>query len=453
MVSECRLTNGIRVVSEQIASSNSVAFGVWIAVGSQNEHIGNNGIAHMIEHMVFKGTEKRTAVQIADEIAEVGGNVDAYTSKEVTSYYAWVLPENLSKTIDLLGDMLSHSQFLEEEFEKEKSIVMEEIDMYKDSPEDVAHEMLQKKVWDPHPLGFLISGERQTVETFTREEVLQFMKDYYTADRMILSVAGNFDREKVLAMLETAFGGFVSSSEKGPMTASVVTPEFIFGSTPGSIQGSTSGFIPEFTPAIYIEEKDIEQTHINLAFDSICSTGKERYTFAVLNSILGGSVNSRMFMKIREEMGIAYAIYSYGSTYQAAGLFHIYAGVNPSQVENCIAAMGEQIRIFAKEGPTAAELIRAKEQIKTDLMIQYESTKGHMNSNAKELRLFGRVVPLSDTLALVNQVKAEDVIAAMEQYFHLEKVGVGLVGNLDWIAEDHCSKIKKIDWIQSLLNL
>lgn len=430
MVSECRLTNGIKVVCEQIASSNSVAFGVWITVGSQDENEKNNGIAHMIEHMIFKGTQKRTAVQIADEIAEVGGNVDAYTSKEVTSYYAWVLPENLPKTIDLLGDMLSHSQFLEEEFEKEKSIVMEEIDMYKDSPEDVVHEMLQKKVWEPHPLGFLISGERQTVEAFTREEVLQFMKEHYTADRMILSIAGNFNQADVLSMLEAAFGGFAISSKK---MATATTPIFI--------------------PAVYIEEKDIEQMHINVVFDSIRSVAKERYTFSVLNSILGGSVNSRMFMKIREEMGIAYAIYSYGSTYQTAGLFHIYAGVNPSQVENCLSAMGEQIRIFAKEGPTTAELIRAKEQIKTDLMIQYESTKGHMNSNAKELRMFGRIIPLSDTLAFVNQVKKEDVIEAMEQYFHLETMGAGLVGNLEWISDKNCDKIREIDWVRERFDL
>lgn len=427
MVLEYQLTNGIKVVCEEIGSSSSVAFGVWIAVGSQNENKKNNGIAHMIEHMVFKGTEKRTSVQIADEIAEVGGNVDAYTSKTVTSYYAWVLPENLRKTIDLLGDMLSHSLFLEEEFEKEKSIVMEEIDMYKDSPEDVVHEMLQKKVWEPHPLGFLISGERQIVETFTREEVQQFMKEYYTADRMILSVAGNFDTTEVIAMLEEAFGGFFPSSFVPEITA------------------------PVFTPAVYIEEKDIEQMHINLVFDSIRSVAKERYTFAVLNSILGGSVNSRMFMKIREEMGIAYAIYSYGSTYQTAGLFHIYAGVNPSQVESCIQAMGEQIRIFTKEGPTAAELVRAKEQIKTDLMIQGESTKGHMNNNAKEMRLFGKVISLSDTLALVNQVKREDVIEAMERYFQLEKIGAGLVGNLEWMAEKERKKVESMEWICELL--
>ena len=187
--------------------------------------------------------------------------------------------------------------------------------------------------------------------------------------------------------------------------------------------------------------------HINLVFDSISSVAKERYTFAVLNSILGGSVNSRMFMKIREEMGIAYAIYSYGSSYRTAGLFHIYAGVNPSQVENCIRAMGEQIRLFAKEGPTQAELIRAKEQIKTDLMIQCESTKGHMNSNAKELRQFGKVIPLRHTLDLVNQVEKEDVLRAMKQYFTLEKVGVGLVGNLEW----RTGKEESLEWIRSLL--
>lgn len=423
MVSECQLTNGIRVVCDPIASANSAAFGVWVAVGSQNENEKNNGIAHMIEHMVFKGTKKRTAAQIADEIAEVGGNVDAYTSKEVTAYYAWVLPENLGKTIDLLGDMLSDSQFFEEEFEKEKGIVMEEIDMYKDSPEDAAHEMLQKKIWASHPLGFLISGERKTVEKFTREDIKQFMEQYYTADRIILSVAGNFEKTEVIARMEEAFGTFCTSSKISDLT------------------------VPVFHPAIYTEEKDIEQIHINVAFDSITSVAEERYTFSVLNSILGGSANSRMFMKIREEMGIAYAIYSYGSTYKTAGLFHIYAGVNPSQLEHCIWAMGEQIRNFAKEGPTAAELVRAKEQIKTDLMIQYESTKGHMNSNAKEMMLFGKVASLSDTWNLVNRVKREEVVDAMERYFTSEKMGIGLVGNL----EQRTGKEEEMEWAQGVI--
>lgn len=421
MVLECQLTNGIRVVYDRIESANSVAFGVRIAVGSQNENKKNNGIAHMIEHMVFKGTKKRTAAQIADEIADVGGNVDAYTSKEVTFYYAWVLPEHLKKTIRLLEDMLFHSQFLEEEFEKEKSIVMEEIDMYKDSPEDVVHEMLQKKVWEPHPLGFLISGERETVEEFTRDEVKQFMEWHYTADRIILSVAGAFDPVEILALLEETFGEVPFSLQSPELT------------------------IPQFTPSVYIEKKDIEQVHINLVFESISSIAKERYTFSVLNSILGGNVNSRMFMKIREEMGIAYAIYSYGSSYKTTGLFHIYAGVNPFQVENCIQAMGEQIRIFAKEGPTAVELVRAKEQIKTDLMIQYESTKGHMNSNAKELMIFGKVASLQETLAMVNQVKREDVIEVMNQYFSLEKIGIGLVGNLEGIEGEPIG----IEWVRN----
>lgn len=407
MISEHQLTNGMRVVCDRIASANSVAIGVLVNAGSQNENKKNNGIAHMIEHMVFKGTQKRTSTQIANEIAEVGGNVDAYTSKEITSYYAWVLKENLGKTIELLGDMLLHSQFNEEEFEKEKSIVMEEIDMYKDSPEDVVHEMLQKKVWKDHPLGFLISGEHETIENFSRDDLKQFMKEYYTAEHMILSLAGDFEVKEVLPMLEEAFGGFSKSCKVPEVT------------------------VPVFTPAIYVEEKGIEQIHINIAFDSISSVAKERYTFSVLNSILGGSVNSRMFMKIREEMGIAYAIYTYGSSFKKAGLFHIYAGVSPSQTMNCIEAMGEQIRLFMKEGPAKDEILRAKEQIKTDLIIQYESTKGHMNSNAKELWLFGRIVPLMDTISKVNQVSRDDIMEAVNAYFSVKKLGVALVGNLD----------------------
>lgn len=420
MVKEYRLTNGMRVVCDKIDSANSTAFGVWVSVGSQNETKENNGIAHMIEHMVFKGTRKRTSVQIADEIAQVGGNVDAYTSKEVTFYYAWVLKENLRKTVELLGDMLLHSQFYEEEFEKEKGIVMEEIDMYKDSPEDVVHEMLQKRVWENHPLGFLISGEHENIERFTREQLVDFMKKHYIADKMVLSVAGDFDEVEILPILEEVFGAF--SSEK-------------------SLESIT---VPVFHPSIYVEEKDIEQMHINLAFRSITSVAKERYTFSVLNAILGGGVNSRMFMKIREEMGIAYAIYTYGSSFEKAGLFHIYAGVNPSHMKSCIEAMGEEIRRFTKEGPSLKEILCAKEQIKTDLIIQCESTKGHMNSNAKELFLFGEVIPLQETISMVNKVSREDIMNAMQSYFLTDKLGIALVGNFDKKQEWNLGKVKAL---------
>ncbi|MBP3543942.1 MAG: insulinase family protein [Lachnospiraceae bacterium] len=407
MVGQYQLGNGIRVVCEQVDYAHSVAMGVWIQTGSAYETLENNGIAHMVEHMLFKRTQRRTARKIADETADIGGNLDAYTSKEFTSYYVWVLKENLAQSIDLLGDMLTNSLFLDEDLEKEKDIVMEEIDMYKDSPEDVVHEVLQKSLWKNHPLGYLISGEKEIVAEFRGEDLRRFVKEYYTADNMIISIAGNICWEEVSGLLEEAFGKIPLAKDKHSLT------------------------IPVFHPCVYLEEKDIEQLHLNLAFDSVTSVSQERYAFSVLNAILGGGVNSRLFLKVREEMGLAYAVYSYGSTFQKAGLFHIYAGLNANQLEPAIEAMGQELKLLKKEAPSEEEIIRAREQIKTDLIIQGENIKGRMNSNAKELLLFGHVISLEDTLAMINRVHKKELMDCLDKWFDREKMAFAIAGNLE----------------------
>lgn len=421
MVERYQLSNGIRVVCEQIDYAHSVAFGVWIRTGSAYETLNNNGIAHMVEHMVFKRTKRRTARQIADETADIGGNLDAYTSKEFTSYYVWVLKENLAQSIDLLGDMLTGSLFLDEDLEKEKDIVMEEIDMYKDSPEDVVHEMLQKSIWDRHPLGYLISGEKETVEGFSGEDLRRFVKEHYTAENIIISVAGNVSWQEIGGMLEEAFGGIPKS---------------------GSVRELVT---PTFCPCVYLEEKDIEQVHLNLAYDSITSVAEERYAFSVLNAILGGGVNSRLFLKVREEMGLAYSVYSYGSTFQKAGLFHIYAGLNANMLEPAIEAMGQEIRLLKNTLPGEEEIARAREQIKTDLIIQGENIKGRMNSNAKELLLFDRVISLEDTLRMMNQVHGDELQSCLDKWFQKEHMAFAIVGNL----EEMPNRLRELDVLQS----
>ncbi|MBO5278963.1 MAG: insulinase family protein [Lachnospiraceae bacterium] len=411
MVKQYQLCNGIRVVCEQVDYAHSVALGVWIRTGSAYETAKNNGIAHMAEHMLFKRTERRTARQIADETADIGGNLDACTSKEFTSYYVWVLKENLAQSIDLLGDMLTNSLFLDEDLEKEKDIVMEEIDMYKDSPEDVVHEMLQKSLWKDHPLGYLISGERETVESFTGEDLRKFVKEHYTAENTVISVAGNVSFEEIREQLAKAFGGIARAKKIHRLDT------------------------PLFTPCVYLEEKDIEQVHINLAYDSITSVAEERYAFSVLNAILGGGVNSRLFLKVREELGLAYSVYSYGSTFQKAGLFHMYAGLNANQLEPAIEAMGQELRLLKRELPEEEEIARAREQIKTDLIIQGENIRGRMNSNAKELMLFDRVISLEDTLDMINRVHAAELEECLKKWFDRDRMAFAVAGNLEEMPE------------------
>lgn len=420
MINQYTLKNGMKVVFEQMEHVHSVSFGVWVFAGSKDEQEFNNGIAHMVEHMVFKGTKTRSAKDIADETAAIGGNINAYTSKEFTSYYARILKEHLKEAIGLFGDMIINSNMSQEELEKEKGIVIEEIDMYNDSPEDLSHEVLQKKVWDKHPLGYLISGERNTVLSFTSEDLHKFVKDYYVGENMVISLAGNFNEKETLKWLEDVFGKIARKGKEK------------FNSS------------PIFQPCLYVENKDVEQIHLNIVYDSITSVMEERYGFAVLNSILGGSVNSRLFLRIREELGITYSIYTYGSSFQEAGLFHIYAAMNPNQFSVVMEEIGKELKKFLDEGPKKDELFYAKEQIKTDLIIQEESTKYRMNSNAKSILQFGTIVTLEEVIEKVNKVSREDCIRYMEEYFKSENTGIGIVGNVD--------KLKKSELSQKLLS-
>lgn len=419
MINQYSLKNGMKVVCEQMEHVHSVSFGVWVFAGSKDEKESDNGIAHMVEHMVFKGTKTKTAKDIADETAAIGGNINAYTSKEFTSYYARVLKEHLKRAIALIGDMLINSTMSQEELEKEKGIVLEEIDMYNDSPEDLSHEVLQKKVWENHPLGYLISGERETVLSLTEDDLHRFLLDYYVGENMVISLAGNFDEKETLLWLEEIFGRL---PKKGKVKSNPV---------------------PVFKPCLYVEKKDVEQIHLNIVYDSITSLAEERYGFSILNSILGGSVNSRLFLRIREELGITYSIYTYGSSFIEAGLFHIYAAMNPNQFPKVIEEIGKELKKFLKEGPLGGELIHAKEQIKTDLIIQEESTKYRMNSNAKSLLQFGEIITLEEVIDKVNKISKEDCVNYMAKYFDKARTGIGIVGNVEKLnpSEINCDAL------------
>lgn len=401
------LKNGIRIVTEKMPHVYSASIGIWIYAGSSDENIKNNGIAHMIEHMLFKGTKNRTARQLADDTAAVGGEINAYTSKEFTSLYACVLSEHLPKTIELLGDMLNNSLFDEDDLEKEKNIVMDEIDMYKDSPEDVVHEMLQMAVWENHPLGYLISGEKDIVKGFTSEELRSFINDYYVGENIVISVAGRFDEVEVIKLLEAEFSGIKAKGKE----------KFLE--------------VPEFKPARYLEEKDIEQIHLNLAFKASAAGADDRYAYTVMNNILGGGVNSRLFMRIREELGLTYSIYSYGSTFFNAGLFHICASLNPEQFEAVATETLMVINELRDKGPDEKELLYAKEQIKTDLLLQCESSKAIMNQNAKDLFLYDEVQSVDKILGMINSISREDIMKCLKDMTADNGFGLAVAGNIN----------------------
>ncbi len=403
-----QLSNKVTVVTEVLPYLQSASLGIWIRAGSSDENESNNGIAHIIEHMLFKGTKNRSAKQIADEMARIGGNMNAFTSKECTSYYATTLSEHLPIAIDIISDMLTNSLIDDRALKKEKGVIIEEIDMYDDSPEDLVHEMLQQRIWKDHPLGYMISGTKKIVRSVTREQILDFMDTYYVGENMIISVAGHFNEDEIISLLEEKFGSIKAESSKANKERSM----------------------PEYNRVQCKRHKDIEQLHCNIAFDCISYLSEDRYVLSVLNSILGGSVNSRLFQKIRENSGLTYSIYSYGSSYRDTGLFHIYAAMNPSQTPVVIKKIYQILADIKKKGVTAEELSMTKEQIKTELILGNESAKSRMNSNGKALLNRGRLMPIDELIEGINRVSRTKIIDFANQYLNPVTASVSLVGNL-----------------------
>lgn len=401
------LDNGVKVVFEQNRHLNSVTVGVWIGVGSRDEDEYNNGIAHMIEHMLFKGTETMSSEELAIRTAIIGGGLNAYTSKENTEFYCKTLPSCLKEAIDILGDMICNSKLDEEDLEKEKGVVCEEIDMYKDSPEDSVHELLQKKIWKKDSLGYLISGRKRNVKSFTSEQLKEFMKNYYNGSNMVVSVAGKFNKRETLSWIQKAF------SQVHPFSDSL------------NIRTRTT---PGYKKATVVKEKDIEQLHMNLAFTAPSFMDDSRYTAVILNSILGGDVNSRLFQGVREKYGLTYSVYSYGSSFSDTGLLHIYAAMNEQQKDKVYELVTDIIENMRKKGITKEELENAKKQTVVEMTLNRDSTVSLMSSNARNVIYNMPFEPFCNRIDRINKVTVADVNSLIERDLRLESMSMGLIG-------------------------
>lgn len=400
------LSNGLTVVLEPMRHLKSVSFGIWIKVGSVNETKENNGISHVIEHMFFKGTSNRSAKKLADDMAELGGNMNAYTSKECTTFYVTTLDAYIGKAVELCADLLKNSLFQEADLKKELEVILEEIDMYNDSPEDLVHEMLQNQVWKDHPLGYLISGEKQVVSQFKRQDLIAFHDTYYTADRMVISVAGSFEEESLFDLLEQ---------------------EFSFIPRRGVLETAT---VPTYYPSVYHKSMDIEQVHMNIGFPCIDYHSEEKYTLSVINSIFGGSDNSRLFQRIREEQGLVYSIYSYESLFQNAGLFQIDVVLNPKKREIVFEEIMQIIEEFKTTIIKEEELTRVKEQLKVELMIGVESSRNRMSNHGKSMLMRKQITPIEVVIEKIQKVSPEQVQMFAQKYWKQENHSISLVGNL-----------------------
>ncbi len=405
------LNNGMKVVFEQNKHLNAVTVGVWIKAGSRDEDEYNNGIAHMIEHMLFKGTNTMSAEELAVRTAIIGGSLNAYTSKENTEFYCRTLPSCLKEAISILGDMICHSLIDDGELEKEKGVVCEEIDMYKDSPEDSVHELLQKKIWKNHPLGYLISGKKKNVKSFSSSQLKAFMDKYYTADNMVISVAGNFNKRETLLWIKQAFMD-VKNNINVLEDRSLRNRELN----------------PTYKKVEFSKSKDIEQLHINYAFEAPSYMEDERYSAAILNAILGGDVNSRLFQGIREKHGLTYSVYSYGSSFSDVGLMHIYAAMNPQQYDKVYELVVDIINDLRQKGVKSIELENAKKQTMVEMTLNRDSTSSVMSANAKNIMYGIPITSFEERIAMLNGVKRKDVNNLIDKYLTLDNMSMGFIG-------------------------
>src|SRR5687767_8900842 len=363
----------------------SVSIGVWLARGSRHEPQDQSGIAHFVEHMLFKGTATRTAEDIAQAIDSIGGQMDAFTAKEYASYYIKVLDEHLPLAVDVLSDIVRRPAFSAEDIAREKKVVLEEIKMVEDTPDDLVHELFTENFWEGHPLGRPILGTPETVEGLSRATILDYFGGAYVAPNMIISAAGNLDHAQLRALIEKAFGGLGAAAEPFDEAA------------------------PRVSPQVITRAKELEQSHLCLGTNSYPQSHGDRYVSYILNTVLGGSMSSRLFQNIREKRGLAYSVFSGLSAYRDAGNITIYAGCANEAVGEVIDLCVEELKVMKRTAVPDSELRRAKDHLKGSLMLSLENTASRMSHLARQEIYFDRHFGLDETLAGVEGVTAADI--------------------------------------------
>jgi predicted Zn-dependent peptidase len=383
-VNKYQLKNGLRVLIEPIPACRSVSFGIWVKTGSRNEAPEENGISHFIEHMLFKGTDRHSAKDIADRFDGIGGNVNAFTAKEYTCYYAKVLDQHLPIAVDVLADMFFHSQLADTELAKEKNVILEEIAMYEDTPDDTVHDLASRAAFGDHPLALPILGTAERLEAMGAQDLRDYMGRKYRADNTVISIAGNVN-EDVLALIERHFGSFDVTGTEDALNA------------------------PVFRSGSLFHRKKTEQNHLCLTFPGCSIADPKLYAMILLNNAIGGGMSSRLFQEIREKRGLAYSVYSYHTSYADSGLFTVYAGTAPKQTKDVYDLTVELLSEMAEHGMTELELHRGKEQLKGNLILSLESTSSRMNRLGKNELMLGRHYTLDEMLERIEQVTMQDI--------------------------------------------
>jgi predicted Zn-dependent peptidase len=385
MVVEETLPSGMRLVTEAMGHVRSVTVGVWVTRGSRHETDDESGVAHFVEHMLFKGTTSRSAREIAQTIDSIGGQLDAFTAKEYAGYYIKVLDEHLPVAIDLLSDMLLRPALAPDDVLKEQQVILEEIKMVEDAPDDLVHELFAQQFWSKHPLGRPILGTRETVTSFDSNRLRQYFNRAYVASNIVVAAAGNLEHQGLKDLIERGFEQL-----------------------PGG-QPAATGLPPDVTPGVSQRTKDIEQSHLCVGTPAYPQAHGGRHAMYVLNTILGGSMSSRLFQHIREERGLAYAVFSNLTTYSDAGMVTVYAGCASDKVAEVIDLTLHELRELRDTPVPDEELTRAKDHLKGSLMLSLENTSSRMSQLARHEIYFGRSFTLDELLAGIDSVSAVDV--------------------------------------------
>ncbi|OEF98656.1 M16 family metallopeptidase [Desulfuribacillus alkaliarsenatis] len=405
MIEKKTLENGVRIVVEKIPTVRSVSLGIWIGAGSRHEAKGNNGISHFIEHMMFKGTEKLTAKQIAETFDSIGGQINALTSKEYTCYYAKVIDDHFDLAIEVLADMFFNSKFDEADIDKERGVVLEELSMYEDTPDDLVHDLIGQASFGEHPLGSTILGTREVLHNLNREMIVNYISENYTANNIVITIAGNVN--------DSVFEKVAS----------------LFSSLKGERPKPSKNEISLLKNKVVLNKKT-EQAHICLANNGYAVGDKSMYTLAIINNILGGSMSSRLFQEIREQRGLAYSVYSYHSAFYDNGMYVSYLGTSPKHVKEAIEVITSIYKDLHNNGISKEELNKAKEQLKGMLMLSLESTTSRMNRLGKNELLLEKQIDLDETIAKINEVTLEHAKDVCNQVFK-DKSTIAAIGPFD----------------------
>jgi predicted Zn-dependent peptidase len=387
------LPSGLRILTEATAATRSASFGIWVGVGSRDETPELSGVSHFLEHLLFKGTNTRSALDISAQIEAVGGETNAFTTKEYTCYYARVLDEDLPLAIDVIGDLVTDSVLTDEDVETERGVILEEIAMHDDEPGDDVHDVFTESLYGEHPLGRLVSGTVETVSAMTRDQILRFYREWYVAPRIVVAAAGNLDHDAVVRRVAEAFDR---------------VPRFAVPGRPASGRPATEP-VGVHTGQITVRNKDTEQAHVVLGGPALARNDARRFTLGVLNNVLGAGMSSRLFQQIRERRGLAYSVYSYTTHYADTGLFAVYAGCAPGKADEVLPLTRTELARVAAEGVSDDEVERGRGMFKGALVLGLEDTGSRMSRLGKGELSYKELASVDELLARIEAVTPEAV--------------------------------------------